>query len=162
MPRQYSFWLICVRSFAFIDGMGGGYAIAFVSFFLAISSVVVFLLFVYRARVMDTILADPSPLAHWICLEEMARSNLEREYREFQGWNRAMFIIIGGMLVVVACFSSSPRDCRPALCGLGAYSLAGKAAGDACPTTRLSSPVTGSCMKDRSTRSARSSCSGTV
>jgi hypothetical protein len=53
---------------------------------------------------MDAILADPSPLVHWTYLGEMARASVEREYQEFQGRNRAMFILIGGMLVVVALF----------------------------------------------------------
>jgi len=98
------FTVLCLASVFFIDGMSGGFALAFVSFFLAVSSVVTALLFVYRARVMDTILADASPLAHWIYPEEMARASVEREYRDYQERNRAMFILIGGMLVVVALF----------------------------------------------------------
>ena len=98
------FIILCLVSVFFIDGMSGGFALAFISFFLAISSGVVALLFLHRARVMDTILADPSPLAHWTYPEENALASVEREYREFQGRNRAMFIIIGGMLVVVALF----------------------------------------------------------
>jgi hypothetical protein len=98
------FVIIIFLSYLFIDGMDGGYAIAFVSLFLAISSVVVALLFVHRARVMDTILADPIPLAHWTYPEEMSLQSVEREYGEFQERNKAMFIIIGGMLVIVALF----------------------------------------------------------
>jgi len=98
------FTVLCLVSVFFIDGMSGGFALAFVSFFLAVSSVVIALLFVHRARVMDTILADASPLAHWVYPEEMARASVEREYRDYQERNRAMFIIIGGMLVVVALF----------------------------------------------------------
>lgn len=98
------FTALCLVSFFTIDGMSGGFALAFVSFFLAVSSIVVALLFVRRARLMDAILADPSPLAHWTYPEEMARVSAEREYREYQERNRAMFIIIGGMLVVVALF----------------------------------------------------------
>jgi len=97
-----AFTVLCLVSYFFIDGMSGGFAIAFVSFFLAVSGVVIALLFFTRARTMDTILSDPSPLAHWIYADEMARASVEREYREFQGRNRAMFIIIGGMLAVVA------------------------------------------------------------
>ena len=99
-----AFTVLCLVSFFFIDGMSGGFAIAFVSFFLAISSFVVALLFFTRARTMDTILSDPSPLVHWIYPEEIARASVEREYQEFQARNRAMFIIIGGMLAVVALF----------------------------------------------------------
>ena len=97
-----AFTILCLVSYFFIDGMSGGFAIAFVSFFLAVSGVVIALLFFTRARTMDTILSDPSPLAHWIYPEEMARASVEREFREFQARNRAMFIIIGGMLAVVA------------------------------------------------------------
>ena len=99
-----AFTVLCLVSFFFIDGMSGGFAIAFVSFFLAISSFVAALLFFSRARIMDTILSDPCPLAHWIYPEEMARASVEREYQEFKERNRAMFIIIGGMLAVVALF----------------------------------------------------------
>ncbi|PKL69534.1 MAG: hypothetical protein CVV30_08245 [Methanomicrobiales archaeon HGW-Methanomicrobiales-1] len=98
------FVLIFFLSYLFIDGMDGGYAIAFVSLFLAISSIAVALLFVHRARVMDTILADPSLLAHWTYPEDVARVSVEREYGEFQERNRAVFFIVGGMLVIVALF----------------------------------------------------------
>lgn len=98
------FSLVCLISYSAIDGMSGGYALAFITFFLAISSVAVTLLFVHRARVMDEILTDPAPLAHWIYPEDMARKSVEREYRDYQERNRAMFIIIGGMLVLVSLF----------------------------------------------------------
>jgi hypothetical protein len=98
------FIVLCLVSVFFIDGMSGGFALAFVSFFLAICGGVVALLFFTRARAMDTILADPSPLAHWVYPEENAQETVEREYREYQERNRAMFIVIGGMLVIVALF----------------------------------------------------------
>jgi hypothetical protein len=98
------FALFCFISYTTIDGMSGGYAIAFISFFLAVSSVAVSLLFVHRARVIDAILSDPSPLAHWTYPEETARASVEREYGEYRERNKAMFIIIGGMLVLVAFF----------------------------------------------------------
>jgi hypothetical protein len=98
------FTVLCLVSVFFIEGMSGGFALAFVSFFLVVSSIVIALLFVHRARVMDTILADASPLAHWIYSAEMAQESVEREYREYQERNQAMFLVIGGMLVVVALF----------------------------------------------------------
>lgn len=97
-----AFLILCLAAVFFVDGMSGGFAIAFVSFFLLISSAVVALLFFTRARTMDTIRSDPSPLAHWIYPEEIARASVEREYQGFLERNRAMFIIIGGMLAVVA------------------------------------------------------------
>jgi hypothetical protein len=98
------FFLVCVFSYTTIDGLSGGYAIAFVAFFLSTSGLAVALLFVARARVMDAILADPAPLAHWSYPEDIAQEHAEREYREFRERNRAMFVLIGGMLIVVALF----------------------------------------------------------
>lgn len=98
------FLLVCLISYSAIDGMSGGYAIAFISFFLAVSSVAVTLLLIQRARVMDEILTDPAILAHWIYPEDMVQKSVEREYRDYQERNRAMFIVIGGMLVLVALF----------------------------------------------------------
>jgi hypothetical protein len=98
------FSAICLISFFTIDGMNGGFALAFVSFFLAVSSIVVALLFFTRARVMDAILADPTPLARWNYPEAMVQETIEREYQEFRGRNHAMFIVIGGMLGLVALF----------------------------------------------------------
>jgi uncharacterized membrane protein (UPF0136 family) len=98
------FFLVCIMSYLFVDGMSGGFALAFVAFFLFLSGGVVALLFVTRARTMDSILADPAPLAHWTYPEDTGRETIEREFREFRERNRAMFIVIGGMLVVVALF----------------------------------------------------------
>lgn len=98
------FSFICVISYSAIDGMSGGYALAFISFFLAVSSIAVALLFVHRAMVMDRILMDPNPLAHWTYTEEMAQKSAEMEFQDYQERNRAMFIVIGGMLVLVSLF----------------------------------------------------------
>jgi len=81
--------------------MAGGYAIAFVSFFIAIWGIAVAALFVHRAWVMDAILNSNQLLAHWIYPAEIARDSAQREYRVFLERNCAMFILIGGMLVVV-------------------------------------------------------------
>lgn len=84
--------------------MSGGFALVFISFFFAISSFVVALLFIHSARVMDAILADPFPLAHWTYPEETVRASAEREFRNYEEQNRAMFIVIGGMLLVASLF----------------------------------------------------------
>jgi NhaP-type Na+/H+ or K+/H+ antiporter len=82
--------------------MARGYAIAFVSFFIALRRIAVAALFFRRARVMDAILNSNQLLAHWVYHPEMARDRAQREYREFLERNRAMFILIGGMLGVVS------------------------------------------------------------
>lgn len=96
------FAAICVYAFSFIDGMSGGYAIAFVSFFLAITGLAVAALFFLRAKVMDSILNGTRLLAHWTYSKEVAEQSARREYVDYQDRNRAMFFIIGGMLVVAA------------------------------------------------------------
>jgi len=98
------FVALCLVSPVAIDGMNGGYALAFVFLFLAISSGAVSLLYIHRARAMDEILADPHILAHWVYSDEMAREDRERECREYADRNRSMFIVIGGLLVLVAAF----------------------------------------------------------
>lgn len=96
------FTIICISAFEFIDGMSGGYAISFISFTLAITGVAVAALFYSRARVMDSIMNSEHPLAHWIYSSEEVEQSARREYTEYQERNRAMFIIIGGMLAFVA------------------------------------------------------------
>ena len=96
------FSAMCVAAFTFIDGMAGGYAIALVSFFIAVSGIAVAGLFFHRARVMDEILDSTRILAHWVYSPDMAQESARREYGEYLERNRAMFILIGGMLVVTA------------------------------------------------------------
>jgi len=96
------FAITCIYAFSFIDGMSGGYAIAFVSFFLAVTGVAVAALFFHRARVMDSILNSPRLLAHWVYSADEAEESARREYANYQERNRAMFLVIGGMLVLVA------------------------------------------------------------
>jgi len=94
--------VVCTWAFSFIDGMSGGYAIAFVSFFLAVTGVAVAALFFLRAKVMDSILNSTQLLAHWIYSSDEAERSARREYAQYRERNRAMFFIVGGMLVVVA------------------------------------------------------------
>ncbi|HWQ18940.1 MAG TPA: hypothetical protein VN455_04125 [Methanotrichaceae archaeon] len=96
------FAVICLSAFSLVDGMSGGFAVAFVSFFLAIAGVAVTALFFRRAQVMDSILNGTQPLAHWIYSSDEAEQSARREYADYQERNRAMFFIIGGMLVVAA------------------------------------------------------------
>lgn len=94
--------IICLSAFNFIDGMSGGFATAFVSFFLAIAGVAVAALFFHRARSMDSILNGTKLLAHWVYSSEEAEKSARREYAEYRDRNRAMFFVIGGMLVLAA------------------------------------------------------------
>jgi len=96
------FSVVCIYAFIFIDGFSGGYAIAFISFFLAVSAVAVAALFFHRARIMDSILNSTQLLAHWTYSADEAEQSARREYADYQERNRAMFIIIGGMLALAS------------------------------------------------------------
>ena len=98
------FFLFCILSLAVLDGMNGGFALAFVAFFLAVSGVAVALLYVHRARAMDAILNDPAPLARWTIPDDMAATEAGREYQDYRERNRALFLVIGGMLGACALF----------------------------------------------------------
>lgn len=96
------FSVICIAALTFIDGMAGGYAIALVSFFIAVSGIAVAGLFFFRARIMEDIQNSNQILAHWVYSSDMAQESAHREYGEYVERNRAMFILIGGMLIVTA------------------------------------------------------------
>jgi hypothetical protein len=82
--------------------MSGGYAIAYVSFVLAIICLAVAALFYHRAKAMESILNSMQLLAHWVYSSEEAEKSAKREYDDYRERNRAMFIIIGGLLVVAS------------------------------------------------------------
>ena len=98
------FSLLCIAGFTLIDGMNGGFALAFVSLLCAISSVAVAGLFTYHALVMDSILTSTRVLAHWTYPDADATLSAEREFRDYRERNRALFLVVGGMLGAMALF----------------------------------------------------------
>jgi hypothetical protein len=96
------FSVVCIYALYFTDGFSGGYAVAFVSFFLVASAVAVAALFFHRAKVMDGILNSSQLLAHWTYSAEEAEQSAKREYADYQERNHAMFLVIGGMLAFAA------------------------------------------------------------
>ena len=83
-----------------MDGMSGGYAVSFISFFLMLTSFAVALLFYTRARAMDDILGGKDLLAHWVYPEDETRKSAEREYVSYMENNRALLYVVGGFLVI--------------------------------------------------------------
>ncbi len=96
------FIITCLSAFSFIDSMSGGYAVAFISIFLAIASIAIAALFFHRAKVMDSILNSTHLLAHWVYSSIEAEKAAKNEYSEYRERNRALFFIIGGMLILSA------------------------------------------------------------
>ena len=91
------FAVICIFAFSFIDGMSGGYAIVFVSFFLAITGVAIASLFSHCARVMDSILNGKRLLAHWIYSIDESEQSARHEYADYPKRNHAMFLVISAV-----------------------------------------------------------------
>lgn len=83
-----------------MDGMSGGYAIMFISFFLIISSFAVAVFFFTRARVMDAILQGKDLFSQWVYPEEETRKSTEREYQEYREANRALLYVVGGFFII--------------------------------------------------------------
>lgn len=83
-----------------MDGMSGGYAVAFVSFFLMLSSFAVAVLFFTRARTMDDILGGKNLLAHWVYPAGETQKSAEREFVDYKESNRALLYVVGGFLLI--------------------------------------------------------------
>ena len=95
--------VICLAAFSLMDGFESGFAVAFVTFFLAICGIAVAGLF-FTGRGDGCNIENKQVLAHWVYREEDALQSADREFRIYQERNHAMFILIGGMLAVVALF----------------------------------------------------------
>ena len=83
-----------------MDGMSGGYAIMFVSLFLAITSFAAALLFYTRARAMDEILGGKNLLALWVYQAEEKKKSAEREFVSYMESNRSLLYVVGGFLLI--------------------------------------------------------------
>ena len=94
------FIILIIMASISMDGMSGGYAVSFTSFFLMLSAFAVAGLFFTRARAMDDILGGKNLLAHWVYPEDETRKSAEREFIDYKEANRALLFIVGGFLVI--------------------------------------------------------------
>jgi len=94
------FILLIVVASGTMDGMSGGYAVMFISFFLTLSSFAVALLFFTRARAMDEILLCKNLLAHWVYPPDEARKSAEREFVTYKELNRGLLYVVGGFIII--------------------------------------------------------------
>jgi hypothetical protein len=84
-----------------MDGMGGGYAIAFVSGFVALSALITALVFAARARVLGRLLAGHGLLAHWTYPEEERKEHTRKELAEEKKASWALLLIIAGFSLLI-------------------------------------------------------------
>lgn len=98
------FTVLVFTAESLVDCMHGGCAIMFVSIFLAISSFAVSVLFLTRARMMDSILSGEVQLAHWVYPDEETRKSAEREYISYRETNRGLFLVVAFFMVIAIVF----------------------------------------------------------
>ena len=84
-----------------IDGFDGGFALAFVSIFVFIMGIIIMVIYFRRARALDKMIKGENLLAHWTYSANEWRAYAEREHREQVETNRAMFITISVIAVIV-------------------------------------------------------------
>jgi len=84
-----------------MDGMGGGYAVAFVSGFVALCGIIVAAIFAARARVLGRLLSGHGVLAHWTYPAEDRAEHVDKELAEERKGSWTLFFIIAAFSVVI-------------------------------------------------------------
>ncbi len=84
-----------------IDGMSGGFALALVSFFVAISGVIVALVFGSRARALDGIVSGRDLLARWSVDPQTRKGAIELEFSEEKKAKAGLFLVVLVITVVI-------------------------------------------------------------
>jgi len=79
-----------------IDGFDGGFAISFVSFFIAICAAIVGVMFLGFAYKLDKILRGEGLLAHWTYESDYWLEYTLKEYAEEKSEKKGLFLIVTG------------------------------------------------------------------
>jgi len=94
-------FLIFLPSIIGLDGMDGGFALGFVSFFMVIMSLVVILIYRSRAKQLDRILAGEGRLAVWKYAPDEWERFINIDFEEEKKTKKFLFFLISGICVVV-------------------------------------------------------------
>jgi len=84
-----------------MDGMSGGFALSLVSFFFAISGVIVAIIFGSRAKALDGVVSGKDLLARWRVDPETRKSAIEREFSEEKKAKAGLFLVVLVITVVI-------------------------------------------------------------
>jgi hypothetical protein len=84
-----------------MDGMGGGYATAFVSGFVALCGILVAAIFAARARVLGRLLSGHGVLAHWTYPAEDRTDHVDKELAEERKGSWTLFLVIAAFSLVI-------------------------------------------------------------
>jgi hypothetical protein len=86
-----------------VDGLEGGFAVALICFFVAITGLIVIVLYQGRAKTLDSILSGSELLAHWTYSPEAWKNYTEIDFRKdaHAKWSLYRLVMV---LAVVVCF----------------------------------------------------------
>jgi predicted membrane channel-forming protein YqfA (hemolysin III family) len=84
-----------------MNGMAGGYALAFVSGFLALCGILIAAVFAARARVLRRLLSGQGVLAHWTYQSEDRADHVDRELAEERRGSWTLFLVILGFCLII-------------------------------------------------------------
>jgi hypothetical protein len=84
-----------------LKGMDGGFAVSFISFFLALSSLIVTIIYFQMARKFRKIISGDNLIAHWKYEGEEWLKFAEKEYKYEKGKNKTLLLIIGIIALAV-------------------------------------------------------------
>jgi len=102
---------IFIPSLSGMDMMSGGYAIAFVLFFLSICFLITCIVFFGMARRFDAAMAGNQILAHWEYPRDQWLEFVEKEYVKQRKEKWALFYLVAAItFVVVVIFAIVKRD----------------------------------------------------
>jgi len=108
--RIVNLWIILMFVFIFLiflpsiiglDGMDGGFALGFVSFFMVIMSIVVILIYRSRAKQLDNILAGEGRIAVWKYSPDEWERFTRIDFEEEKKAKKFLFTLVSVICVVV-------------------------------------------------------------
>jgi MFS family permease len=79
-----------------MDGFSGGFAISTLSFFVAITGIIVVVIYLKRAKVLDRILQGENLLAHWTYSPDEWSQYAEKEFHTERKEKWTLFYIVAG------------------------------------------------------------------
>ena len=80
-----------------MDELNGGFAISVLSFFLAITGIIVIIIYAKRASKLESMLKGNNLLAHWTYTPDEWRQYTEKEYQSEKKGKWSLFYIVAGI-----------------------------------------------------------------
>jgi uncharacterized membrane protein len=93
---SFSAVMIFVPELVGIDGFEGGFALSFVSFFIAITAAIMGAMYLGFANKVDKVLRGEGVLAHWAYTSDYWLDYSEKEYKEEKSEKKGLFLVVSG------------------------------------------------------------------